>query len=122
MKRGQWQYECECGTKFWHTIGKQELSEQVVEEILANGKSSKKIVGFCSKAGNIFDACLKWENGQIGYDFESEGDGFMDAQGNPVVRETTAETTPFGPVNEQDMNEISEMIEQMHREEEEGNE
>lgn len=122
MKRGQWQYECECGTKFWHTIGKQELSEQVVAEILANGKSSKKIVGFCSKAGNIFDACLKWENGQIGYDFESEGDGFMDAQGNPVVRETTTETTPFGPVNEQDMNEISEMIEQMHREEEEGNE
>ena len=25
----------------------------------------KKIVGFTSKAGNVFDTCLKWEDDQI---------------------------------------------------------
>lgn len=118
MMRGQWQYECECGFKFWHTVGKIPLAESVIMQLLKNHKTEKKVVGFTSKAGNEFDACLKWENDQISYDFENEGNGYMDGNGNEVKRDVKAETTPFGPVEQNDMDEISKMIEEMHQEEE----
>jgi len=117
MMRGQWQYECECGFKFWHTVGKIPLAESVIMQLLKEHKTEKKVVGFTSKAGNEFDACLKWENDQISYDFENEGNGYMDGNGNEVKRDVKAETTPFGPVEQNDMDEISKIIEEMHQEE-----
>ncbi len=74
MQKGQWQYECECGFKQWHTVAKVELSEEVIVELLTTGKTKKKVVGFTSKAGNIFDTCLKYEDEIIKFDFDNPGE------------------------------------------------
>ncbi len=73
MKKSQWNYECECGFKVSHTIAKVELSEETMKELLATRKTENKIAGFVSKAGNTFDACLKFEDGQIKFDFDNPG-------------------------------------------------
>lgn len=74
MQKGQWQYECECGFKLWHTVAKVELSEEIIIELLTTGKTKKKISGFTSKAGNVFDTCLKYEEETIKFDFENPGE------------------------------------------------
>ena len=74
MQKGQWQYECECGFKLWHTVAKVELSEEIIIELLTTGKTKKKVVGFTSKAGNVFDTCLKYEDETIKFDFENPGE------------------------------------------------
>ena len=74
LQKGEWQYECECGFKLWHTIAKVELPEETVIELLTTGKTSKKIAGFTSKAGNIFDTCLKYEDDTIKFDFDNPGE------------------------------------------------
>ena len=74
MLRGQWQYECECGFKLWHTVAKVELPEEVIIEVLSTGKTKKKVVGFTSKAGNVFDTCLKYEDDTIKFDFDNPGE------------------------------------------------
>ena len=70
----QWKYECECGFEVWHTIAKVELTEEIMTELLTTGKTKSKVAGFTSKAGNIFDSCLKYENGQISFDFDNPGE------------------------------------------------
>ena len=70
MKRGQWQYECECGFKLWHTVAKVSLPEETILTLLTEGKSKEKISGFTSKAGNVFDAYLKYEDDTIKFDFD----------------------------------------------------
>lgn len=70
MKRGQWQYECECGFKLWHTVAKVLLPEETILTLLTEGKSKEKISGFTSKAGNVFDAYLKYEDDTIKFDFD----------------------------------------------------
>ena len=70
MKKAQWQYECDCGFQFWHTVAKVELSEEVILDLLTTGRTKNKITGFTSKAGNVFDAHLKWEDETIKFDFE----------------------------------------------------
>jgi DNA topoisomerase-3 len=74
MKKGQWQYECECGFKLWHTVAKVELPEETIIELLTTGKTKKKIVGFTSKAGNVFDTRLKYEDDTIKFDFDNPGE------------------------------------------------
>ena len=79
MKKGQWQYECECGFKLWHTVAKVELSEEIIIELLTTGKTRQKVTGFTSKAGNVFDTCLKYEDEQIKFDFDNPGEqSFID--------------------------------------------
>ena len=79
MKKGQWQYECECGFRLWHTIAKVELSEEIIIELLTTGKTKQKVTGFTSKAGNVFDTCLKYEDEQIKFDFDNTGErSFVD--------------------------------------------
>lgn len=73
LKKGQWQYECECGYKVWHTVAKVPLTEEVMRELFATGKTKAKITGFTSKTGNVFSACLKYENDQILFDFDNPG-------------------------------------------------
>lgn len=70
MKRGQWQYECECGFKLWHTVAKVLLPEETILTLLTEGKSKEKISGFTSKTGNVFDAYLKYEDDTIKFDFD----------------------------------------------------
>ncbi|MGN1157804.1 MAG: topoisomerase C-terminal repeat-containing protein [Agathobacter sp.] len=74
MQKGQWQYECECGFKLWHTVAKVELPEETILELLTTGKTKKKIAGFTSKAGNVFDTCLKYEDDTIKFDFDNPGE------------------------------------------------
>ena len=51
-----------------------ELTEEIMTELLTTGKTKNKVAGFTSKAGNIFDSCLKYENGQISFDFDNPGE------------------------------------------------
>ena len=74
LMKTQWKYECECGFEVWHTIAKVELTEEIMTELLTTGKTKNKVAGFTSKAGNIFDSCLKYENGQISFDFDNPGE------------------------------------------------
>ncbi len=43
-------------------------------ELLGTGKTRAKITGFTSKAGNLFDACLKFEEDRIAFDFDNPGE------------------------------------------------
>lgn len=45
-----------------------------MQELLTTGKTREKITGFVSKAGNSFDAHLKYADGKIHFDFNSQGD------------------------------------------------
>jgi DNA topoisomerase-3 len=74
LMKSQWRYECECGFQVWHTVAKVELSEEIMGELLTTGKTKNKVTGFTSKAGNVFDACLKYENEQISFDFDNPGE------------------------------------------------
>jgi DNA topoisomerase-3 len=74
MQKGQWQYECGCGFKLWHTVAKVPLTEETILELLTTGKTRHKITGFTSKAGNVFDTCLKYEDDQIKFDFDNPGE------------------------------------------------
>ena len=92
MQKGQWQYECECGFKLWHTVAKVELLEETILELLTTGKTKKKIVGFTSKAGNVFDTCLKYEDDTIKFDFDKPGEeephqlGHQGRECRPILR------------------------------------
>ena len=94
MLKGQWQYECECGFKLWHTVAKVELPEETIIELLTTGKTKKKIIGFTSKAGNVFDTCLKYEDDTIKFDFDNPGED----EGQSEARDTKVDFS-----NENDM-------------------
>jgi DNA topoisomerase-3 len=70
LKRGQWQYECECGFKIFHTVAKVPLTDENMTELFATGRTSAKITGFTSKSGSQFDAYLKMDNDKIVFDFD----------------------------------------------------
>lgn len=89
LMKSQWKYECECGFNIWHTVAKVELSEEIMTELFTTGKTKKKVLGFTSKAGNVFDTCLKYENEQISFDFENPGeqDGNLSNVSDTQVKE-----------------------------------
>ena len=84
MKKSQWYYECECGFKVAHTVEKVELEEAVMQELFENGKTKKKITGFTSKAGNVFDTCLKFEDDRISFDFDNPGENVVLENAKPA--------------------------------------
>ena len=73
LKKSQWYYECDCGFRLGHTVAKVQLSEEIIKELLETGKTKEKVTGFTSKAGNVFDACLKYEDERISFDFDNPG-------------------------------------------------
>lgn len=73
LMKSQWYYECECGFKVSHTVAKVPLSEDIMKELFETGKTKDKVLGFTSKAGNLFDACLKYEDDKISFDFDNPG-------------------------------------------------
>lgn len=83
MKKAMWQYECECGFKLSHTVAKVPLSEETILELLTTKKTKEKIAGFTSKAGNVFDACLKYEDDKIKFDFNDPGETPAEAAAAP---------------------------------------
>ena len=87
MKKSQWYYECECGFKVSHTVAQVPLSKEVMQELFETGKTKAKIVGFKSKAGNVFDTCLKFEEDRISFDFDNPGES--PAPGSDSISETS---------------------------------
>lgn len=73
LKKSQWYYECDCGFRLGHTVAKVPLSEAIIKELLETGKTKEKVTGFTSKAGNVFDSCLKYEDERISFDFDNPG-------------------------------------------------
>lgn len=70
MQKSQWYYECRCGFRISHTVAKQELSQEVMQELFTRKRTSQKVAGFTSKAGNIFDAYLTYDDKDgISFDF-----------------------------------------------------
>jgi len=65
LKKSQWYYECSCGFKIGHTVAQVAVSEEIMQELFTTGRTNQKIAGFTSKAGNPFDAFLKYENERI---------------------------------------------------------
>ena len=84
MKKSQWYYECVCGFKVAHTVAKVELEEAVMQELFETGKTKKKITGFTSKAGNVFDTCLKFEDDRISFDFDNPGENVVLENAKPA--------------------------------------
>lgn len=93
LKKTQWKYECECGFNVWHTVAKVELSEEILTELFTTGKTKKKVTGFTSKAGNVFDTCLKFENDQISFDFDNPGEEEVQSKADDAPDETTMNNT-----------------------------
>ena len=50
------------------------MPEEIIIELLTTGKTKKKVAGFTSKAGNVFDTCLKYEDDTIKFDFDNPGE------------------------------------------------
>ena len=84
MKKSQWYYECECGFKVAHTVAKVELEEAIMQELFETGKTKKKMTGFTSKAGNVFDTCLKFEDDRISFDFDNPGENVVLENAKPA--------------------------------------
>ena len=80
LKKSQWYYECDCGFRLGHTVAKVPLSEEIIKELLETGKTKEKVTGFTSKAGNVFDACLKYEDERISFDFDNPGSQSLQKQ------------------------------------------
>lgn len=80
LKKSQWYYECDCGFRLGHTVAKVQLSEEIMKELLETGKTKEKVTGFTSKAGNVFDACLKYEDERISFDFDNPGSQSLQKQ------------------------------------------
>lgn len=87
MKKSQWYYECECGFKVAHTVAKVELDEAVMQELFETGKTKNKITGFTSKAGNVFDTCLKFEDDRISFDFDNPGENLPEKSETGELKE-----------------------------------
>ena len=78
-------------------MAKVELSEEILTELFTTGKTKKKVTGFTSKAGNVFDTCLKFENDQISFDFDNPGEEEVQSTAevhNNADAQSTADDAP----------------------------
>ena len=60
---------------------------------LPQERAKKKVTGFTSKAGNVFDTCLKFENDQISFDFDNPGEEEVQSTADDAPDETTINNT-----------------------------
>ena len=110
LMRTQWRLECECGFKVWHTVAKVPLSDEILTELFTTGKTKKKVRGFTSKAGNVFDTCLKFENDQISFDFDNPGEeevqSTAEVHNNAEVQSTADDVPDETTMNNTTMDEM----------------
>ena len=92
-----------------------ELTEEIIDELLKTGKTKKKVLGFTSKAGNVFDSCLKYdaETNTISFDFDNPGEDAGDSAGAGVL--------DFASMDESATADINAEIEALHENEEAAN-
>ena len=102
LMRSQWYYECECGFKVSNTVAKVPLSEDIMKELFETGKTKDRVIGFTSKAGNLFDACLKFEDDKISFDFDNPGSTPAAGQADekPFYEELEEKPIEVEPVNQ----------------------
>ncbi|MGN0142062.1 MAG: topoisomerase C-terminal repeat-containing protein [Roseburia sp.] len=114
LQKSQWYYECECGFKVSHTVAKLELSEEIIRELLETGKTSERVTGFTSKAGNLFDACLKLEDDRISFDFDQpaqpSGEPVQNARDMQPSGEPVQNARDMQPSGEDDAQYIAEDV------------
>lgn len=79
LRKGQWYYECACGFRVGHTVAQVAISEELMQELFENGRTKGRVSGFVSKAGNSFDAYLKYEDEKISFDFDNQEERAMGA-------------------------------------------
>ena len=70
-----------------------------MNELLTTGKTKKKVTGFTSKAGNVFDTCLKYENEQITFDFDNPGEEEKKQEPEQKVRDLNEQIPADVPEN-----------------------
>ena len=88
---------------------------EIIDELLKTGKTKKKVPGFTSKAGNVFDSCLKYdaETNTISFDFDNPGEKAGDSAGAGVL--------DFASMDESATADINAEIEALHENEEAAN-
>ena len=69
-----------------------------MQELLTSGRTKEKITGFVSKAGNTFEAYLKYEDERIQFDFDHPQPSPMTADSQPTPN--VEEEAPFVPDND----------------------
>ena len=67
--RTKYYYECACGFKISHMVANNDLSEDIISELLNEGETKESINGFKSKNGSDFAAKLKY-NKETGISFD----------------------------------------------------
>lgn len=91
-------------------MAKVELSEEILTELFTTGKTKKKVTGFTSKAGNVFDTCLKFENDQISFDFDNPGEeevqSTAEVHNNAEVQSTADDVPDETTMNNTTMDEM----------------
>lgn len=92
LRKSQWYYECECGFRVSHTIAQVSLSEECAKELFTTGRTKEKVTGFVSKAGNKFDAYLKFTEEGIKFDFEDAASAETEQSAEDKPEETELET------------------------------
>ena len=64
--------DANCGLVVFRNISQKELSDKQITELLTKGKTAV-IKGFKSKAGKLFDACLKFDdNFRVTFEFQEK--------------------------------------------------
>lgn len=63
-------YSCDCGFKLFHTIAGKTLEDKEVSELLLLGRTKRKVTGFKSKKGNLFDTVLGYKEGRVSFEFD----------------------------------------------------
>ena len=86
LKKSKWYLECTCGFRIGHTVAQAALSEEIMQELFTTGKTKNKVSGFISKAGKPFEACLKYENETIRFDFNNMGEALKSQKGEAVTQ------------------------------------
>ena len=58
-----------CSLTIWKTMSGKRISVRTAKALLRDGKTSV-LKGFKSKSGQTFSACLKLQDGKVGFDFD----------------------------------------------------
>ena len=66
-----------------------------MQELFETGKTEEKITGFTSKAGNVFDTCLKFEDDRISFDFDNPGENVVLENAKPAEKRTESGKTNY---------------------------
>lgn len=94
--RSQWYYECTCGFRITRKLAQAELTEDVIRELLEEGRTKEKITGFISKAGNPFEAYLKYDDDGLQFEFKNSAPQDSNEAQNQIILQSQEVTLHAG--------------------------